>query len=99
MLPKGEKKISLEEAATFKRREYGGKKPHVMTVLRWCLHGLRGVVLESDKCGGGARVTTEEAVIRFFQRCAEPKQIKAQATRMPSIESIAAEQELIAQGF
>ncbi len=70
----------------------------MLTISRWCLHGRRGVVLESLKVGGGGRVTSEEAIERFFQRCAEPRAAIVPQVLVPSMESLDAERQLIAQG-
>jgi hypothetical protein len=50
-------------------RRRAGKKVHVATVHRWASRGLRGVRLEFVQCGG-TRVTTLEALMRFFARLA-----------------------------
>lgn len=96
--PEKEEILSLEDAATYVRRKYGGRKPHPQTLRRWCISGQRGLLLESLK-RGGPRVTSKEAVDRFFQRCAEPRAANAPPVPIPSMASLAAEQELIAQGF
>lgn len=48
-------------------RRRGGRRLHVSTVFRWCLRGIRGVRLEYVQAGG-IRVTTEAALLRFFER-------------------------------
>ena len=40
-------------------------RPHVATVIRWFGRGVRGVKLETALCGG-RRVTSREAINRFF---------------------------------
>jgi hypothetical protein len=42
-----------------------GRRLHIATVFRWCQRGLRGKQLEYVQ-QGGTRVTTEEALVRFF---------------------------------
>ena len=42
-------------------------RPHVATVWRWCLRGVRGVKLESLVVGG-VRYTSHEAIERFLAR-------------------------------
>ena len=42
-----------------------GQRFHLSTVHRWRLKGTRGIRLESLLCGG-IRVTSEEAILRFF---------------------------------
>src|SRR5687768_13872166 len=51
-------------------RARGGKCLHPTTVERWRSRGLRGVVLESIKIGG-ARFTSEEAIVRFVERLSD----------------------------
>lgn len=43
-----------------------GVRPHPSTCHRHRLHGINGVQLETVKCGG-RRMTSVEAVLRFFQ--------------------------------
>jgi len=43
-----------------------GNRPHLSTVLRWCLHGAQGIVLESAMLGG-RRLTSVESVGRFLE--------------------------------
>lgn len=87
--------LELSEAATFIKGQFRGRKPSVSTVLRWCLYGLRGIKLESLKCGG-QRMTTKQAVIRFIDRLSNP----SPSPRPPADESrlAAAEAELVARG-
>ena len=42
-----------------------GQRPHPSTVYRWRLAGVRGVRLETVRCGG-RRLTSIEAVRRFL---------------------------------
>ena len=47
-------------------RKVQGDAPSYRTGLRWCIHGIRGgIKLESVKCGH-RRMTSVEAVERFF---------------------------------
>jgi hypothetical protein len=65
-----ERLITLREAVAMLPRRRAGKKVHVSTLYRWTLHGIRGVRLESLQCGG-TRVTSVEALERFFRRLEE----------------------------
>ncbi len=47
-------------------RRRRGRRLHVATVYRWCLHGIRGHKLEYAQVGG-AKATTETALMRFFE--------------------------------
>ena len=62
-----EQTLSLSQAAKLKslprRRE--GKRPNASTLWRWALHGIRGIRLETAMAGG-VRVTSAEAIQRFF---------------------------------
>jgi hypothetical protein len=64
-----EKTLSLTQAAKLdflpQRRE--GKRPNASTLWRWALHGIKGIRLETVMAGG-VRVTSAEAIQRFFER-------------------------------
>lgn len=47
-----------------------GRKLHIATIYRWCSRGLRGHRLEFMQLGG-MRVTTEAALLRFFEALAQ----------------------------
>lgn len=47
-----------------------GKRPNSSTLWRWALHGIRGIRLETVMAGG-VRVTSAEAIQRFFDRLTE----------------------------
>ena len=78
-----EKLISLVEAAKRLPPGRNGKPTHVSTILRWILHGIRGVKLEAVRCGG-RWVTSEEALARFMQRLTPDLQNDAPAPRTPA---------------
>jgi len=59
--------ISLSDAARHLPRRRAGKRPHVSCLYRWTTRGCRGIVLEWLQ-GGGTRVTSREALARFFRR-------------------------------
>src|SRR5262245_57815498 len=63
--------ISLTEAAKTVPRRRRGRKPHLSTLYRWATIGVRGIVLETLQCGG-SRVTSREALQRFFERLSGP---------------------------
>ena len=62
-----EQVVSLNEAARMLPRRREGKKPHVSTLYRWTIRGVRGVILETIQVGG-TRCTSVEALHRFFER-------------------------------
>jgi hypothetical protein len=63
--------ISLTEAAQTVPRRRRGRKTHLSTIYRWATTGVHGVVLETLQCGG-SRVTSREAMQRFFERLSGP---------------------------
>jgi len=65
--PNTETLVSLAEVARILPRRRGGKKAHLSGIYRWTTAGCKGVVLESLQCGG-TRVTSREALARFFER-------------------------------
>lgn len=67
--PDTEEILAMPDAARFVQRRFGGRKPSMNTLWRWSVRGLRGVNLETMK-RGGTRVTSEEAILRFFDRLA-----------------------------
>lgn len=58
--------ITLNEARKLLPALRRGKKPHVSTLWRWSLHGVKGVVLETVSVGG-TRCTSREALQRFLE--------------------------------
>lgn len=62
--------VSLADAAKLLPRRRGGKRVHQSCIYRWCLNGLKGVVLESIQIGG-TRCTSKEALTRFFNRLSD----------------------------
>jgi hypothetical protein len=73
-----ERPLSLSQAAA----ALPGR-PHLSTIHRWRLRGVRGVKLETCLVGG-KRVTTHEALLRFMQRttdAAEPRITSAEGGR------------------
>jgi hypothetical protein len=47
--------------------KHKGRKPHASAIFRWATAGLRGVKMESARCGG-AICTTKSAVMRFYAK-------------------------------
>jgi hypothetical protein len=58
--------MTIPQAATFIGR-LTGKKPNVSTIWRWCLKGVRGVILESIRVGG-QRFVSRAALARFIEQ-------------------------------
>ena len=65
---KAEEVLPLARAAKLPcfRHRRGGKPIAVQTLWRWSINGLRGIVLETILIGG-TRVTSVEALQRFFE--------------------------------
>ena len=66
----------------------GGQRPHVSTIIRWCLRGCKGIRLESV-CIGRTRYVRRSALEQFIGRLTDgetqtttvtPSQPAAQAT-------------------
>jgi hypothetical protein len=57
-----------------------GKRLHVSTIFRWAQRGVHGAVLETIRIGG-TLYTSEEALLRFFERQTNPDNSE---TRRPS---------------
>ncbi len=74
-----ERAISLPEAA----RMVPPKGVHLSTLYRWFQHGIRGIRLETAMIGG-KRVTSEEALDRFF-RCTSESSGGVNATSSLSV--------------
>jgi hypothetical protein len=61
------------QAAGWVPRRRRGRKTHVSTLYRWTTSGCRGIVLESLQTPSG-RVTSREAIQRFFERLSAGEQ-------------------------
>ncbi len=64
-----EQLITLHEAAALLPHRRAGKPTHMSSLWRWCVHGFKGVVLESV-CVGSSRCTSREALDRFHHAVA-----------------------------
>lgn len=64
--------LTLSQAAKRLPRLRGNRPVAVSTLWRWCQRGLRGVRLEVIRLGG-IRVTSEEALRRFFAILNQPQ--------------------------
>jgi hypothetical protein len=59
--------ISLADVPAHLPVRRGGKRTHVSCIYRWAQRGHKGVKLEVLQCGG-TKVTSLEALQRFFER-------------------------------
>src|SRR5262245_42131302 len=57
--------LTLAEAARLVPKRRAGRKCNLATLYRWTADGCRGIKLESLQVGG-TRVTSKEALSRFF---------------------------------
>jgi hypothetical protein len=62
-----EKLIRLSDVPKLKclPRGQGSKRPHIATIYRWSMRGLKGIRLETIR-GGGSLCTSMQALQRFF---------------------------------
>lgn len=95
-----EEAIGLKRATQLPELARNGRPPNLTTIYRWISRGIthngRTVRLESIR-RGGLRVTTREAIARFFEA------LDGSAAAPPAIrderDAEAAEKELAAAGF
>jgi len=93
--------ISLADVPGHLPDRRGGKRPHVSCIYRWAQRGIRGVRLETLQCGG-TKVTSSEALQRFFERLGavdsgEPQPVRTSMQRQR--ESEKASQYLAGEGW
>ena len=60
-----DEQISLAEACRILPRRRGGKKPHIATLYRWSVSGVRGVRLRTVQVGA-TRCTTRGDIAQFI---------------------------------
>jgi hypothetical protein len=63
--------ISLADVPAQLPNRRGGRRPHVSCIYRWAQRGCKGIRLETLQCGG-TKVTSLEALQRFFERLGTP---------------------------
>lgn len=78
--------VGLADAAKHlaERFQSTGRKVHTSTVWRWASKGVGGVVLESVKFGG-ARVTSKQALARFFDALGRNGRAEPADSQQPSL--------------
>lgn len=62
-----EQPVPLAHIARRVPNSKGGRGVNVATIWRWCSRGVKGVRLETVQVGG-IRMTSDEALTRFFER-------------------------------
>jgi hypothetical protein len=97
--PNKERLISFQDASKESTRRRGGKKIHLSTWYRWTTRGCKGIRLESLQYGG-TRVTSREAIARFFQRLTDaPVELPRPTPTRRRRAAEAAERELQEEGI
>lgn len=96
-----ESPIPLSVAARGVPNRAGGRGISVPTVWRWAQRGIRGVRLETVMIGG-VRMTTDDALQRFYSATTAATDGRPLTTRTPAAREraiAAAERELAADGI
>jgi hypothetical protein len=96
-----EKALPLSDAAKHPLLRQGrrlGRPIHRATLERWRTNGVGGVVLETCRIGG-LRVTTVEALERFFHALSNPGKPSGITPRQARREHDEAEEQLAAAGM
>jgi hypothetical protein len=75
-----ETRIFLSQAAREEPCRRQGKRVSTVTLWRWATKGCRGIVLETLVTPGG-RVTSREAIARFFRALTESRQAGSSSAR------------------
>jgi hypothetical protein len=75
--------LSLTDAAKQLPRRRAGRKPHISTLYRWALRGLKGVKLETVQVGG-TTCTSVEALQRFFDSLCRRPDDSSLASKSPT---------------
>jgi hypothetical protein len=81
--------VSLADVPAHLPNRRGGRRPHISCIYRWAQRGCKGVVLETLQCGG-TKMTSLEALQRFFERLSA-----AASGQQPPVRSIAAKDRAI----
>jgi hypothetical protein len=93
--------IALADVPSHLPNRRGGKRPHVSCIYRWAQRGCKGIKLETLQCGG-TKVTSLEALQRFFEQLSTGANRKPPVTRTSRHRRRAAEKanlELAAAGW
>ena len=97
--------LQLEHIVAFSRvpqlacipRRRQDRRLHVSTIYRWHLRGIKGVRLEAIRVGG-TFCTSIEALQRFFERLAEPKNQQPTSPTPSNASQMAVEKKLDSLG-
>lgn len=74
--------MSLGEAARWIADRTGGRKPHVSTLSRWAIKGVRGARLATTLVGG-RYLTTQADLATFLDTLNSPAADRVQAAAQP----------------
>lgn len=93
--------VTIPQASALLPPDDSGRRPHIATIYRWMLRGIRGVKLETCLVGG-KRFTSHEALQRFSEALTRAAQGKAPVPRTSTRRkrhSEAVDRELAAAGL
>lgn len=94
-----EEYMTMVEAAQWVGPRRSGRPTNYQTILGWCIHGLKGVILRSEM-RGGYRFTSEVWLEQFFAaltaKYARPKRVVSEAEKRKRL--AAADKKLAALG-
>lgn len=90
-----EQLVSLADAAAWVRSR-SGRKTHVSTLYRWALRGCRGRKLETVLIGR-ERMTSREALNRFFEERPEPLPVPVPAVQPAAAPPASVNREAVAR--
>jgi hypothetical protein len=77
-----ERAMTLGEAARWIADRTGGRKPHVSTLSRWAIKGVRGTRLSTTRVGG-RYLTTQADLASFLDTLNSPVADPAQSAAHP----------------
>jgi hypothetical protein len=72
--------VTIPQASALLPPDETGRRPHIATIYRWMLRGVKGVRLETCLVGG-KRFTSHEALQRFSEAVTRAAQGKAAVPR------------------
>lgn len=72
--------VTIPQASALLPPDESGRRPHIATIYRWMLRGVKGVRLETCLVGG-KRFTSHEALQRFSESVTRAAQGKAPVPR------------------
>jgi len=77
----GETLVTIPQASALLPPNEKGRRPHIATIYRWMLRGVKGVKLETCLVGG-KRFTSHEALQRFSEAVTQAARGKPPTPRL-----------------